>query len=99
MKKYRVLVRGENFIMRSEESMKRFGFYTTRFIEARHKEEAEQHAIKALQQDERLQNGVLNDRSDPPRLVTEEVGEISSFDGIENLTPGLVFFEDEANTN
>jgi hypothetical protein len=34
MKKFRVFLRGENFLMKSEGAVRRFGFYTTRFVEA-----------------------------------------------------------------
>ena len=96
MKKFRVFLRGENFLMTVDGTTKRLGFYTTRFLEAPDKEEAEQKAVESLRQNERLRNGVLNDRSDPPLLFAEEIEEIPSFDGIENRDLGLGFFEDES---
>lgn len=79
MKKFRVLVRGENFLLASEGAVKRFGFYTTRFVEALDKDEAERRAVESLRQEDRLRGGVLNDPSDPPMLFAEEIDEISSF--------------------
>jgi hypothetical protein len=38
---------------------------------------------------------VLNDQSDPPLLFAEEVTELSSFDAIEDRSPGLAFYEDQ----
>jgi hypothetical protein len=93
MKKFRVLVRGENFLLESEGAVKRFGFYTTRFVEAADEREAEQRAVESLRQEDRLR-GRVNDRSDPPMLFAEEVVELSSFEGVENRSPGLAFYED-----
>ena len=38
---FRILLRGENFLLESEGAVKRFGFYTTRFVEAPNETEAE----------------------------------------------------------
>lgn len=95
MKKFRVLVRGENFLLKSEGAVKRFGFYTTRFVEALDKDEAERRAVESLRQENRLREGVLNDHSDPPMLFAEEIDEISSFDAVEDRSPGLAFYEDQ----
>ena len=95
MKKFRVLVRGENFLLESEGAVKRFGFYTTRFVEALDKDEAERRAVESLRQEDRLRGGVLNDQSDPPMLFAEEIDEISSFEAIEDRSPGLAFYEDQ----
>lgn len=99
MRKYRVLLRGENFFLRVSEEVKRMGFYTTRFIEATDEGQAEQQAVELLRGDEKLKNAILNDRSDPPMLFAEEIEEIGTFEGIENPSHGLVFFEDQQTQN
>lgn len=95
MKKFRVLLSGENFLMNQEGAVKRFGFYTTRFVEALDKGEAERFAIESLRQHDQLREGVLNDHSDPPMLFAEEIDEVSTFEDVENQVPGLAFYEDE----
>lgn len=95
MKKFRVLLRGENFLMNHERAVKRLGFYTTRFLEAPDKGEAERLAVEFLRQHDRLREGILNDQSDPPMLFAEEIDEVSTFDDVENLAPGLSFYVDD----
>ena len=99
MKKFRVFVRGENFFWESEGAVKRFGFYTTRFVEAADENEAELRAVDTLRQDEKLRGNVLNDKSDLPMLFVEEIEEIPSFDDIENRSPGLALYEDQKTTH
>jgi hypothetical protein len=95
MKKFRILLRGENFFMESGGAMKRFGFYTTRFAEAHDEAEAERPVVEAFRQEGQLRGRVLNDRSDPPMLFAEEIVEIASFESVENRKPGLAFYEDQ----
>ena len=85
--------------MESEGAIKRFGFYTTRFIEAADETEAEHRTMATLRKEDRLRGKVRNDPSDPPMLFAEEIIEIASFEGVENGEPGLAFYEDHAATN
>lgn len=99
MKKFSVLLRGENFFINVDDARQRLGFYTTRYVEATDESEAEARAVDLLRQDARLREAVQNDPSDPPMLFAEEIDELDSFDGIESLTPGLAFFDDESSVN
>jgi hypothetical protein len=95
MRKFKVFLRGVNFFLKMDGEAKRCGFYTTRYVEAGDRDQAEQRAVDAFRDEGRLRGLVLNDPSDPPTLFVEEIVEIESFDGIESLTPSLVFFPDE----
>ena len=95
MKKFRVLLRGENFLLKSEGSVKCFGFYTTRFVESPSKDEAEQIAVELIRNEDQLREGVLNGQSDPPLLFAEEIEEISTFEADESRARGFTFYEDE----
>ena len=95
MKKFGVLLRGENFFLREDGTTKRFGFYATRFVDAVDNGDAEQLAVELTRQDVKLRSNVLNDSSDPPMLFADEIEEMESFDVVESLTPGLVFFVEE----
>ena len=99
MRKYWVFLRGENFFLKVEEEVKRMGFYTTRFLVAADEGQTEERAVKSLREDENLRKAIVNDRSDPPLLFAEEIEELSSFDGVENPSQGLVFFEDAPTRN
>jgi hypothetical protein len=94
-KTFRVLVRGENFFLNLEGAVKRYGFYTTRLVDAPNEAEAERLAIEMLRENERLRGQVLNDRSDRPMLFAEEIAELSPQDAVEPRAPGLAFFEDQ----
>jgi hypothetical protein len=93
MKKFRVVLRGENFWMSFDGAAQRLGFYTTRFVEAADQAEAEHRAVDMLRRDAKLHGKVLNDKSDPPLIFAEEIEELDSFDGVESMTPGLAFYE------
>jgi hypothetical protein len=95
MKKFRVFLRGENFFLRLEGEARRYGFYTTRFVEAEDENAAEQRAIELLRQHGPLRDALLNDTNDPPMLFTEEIEELASFEDVENPSPGLAFYEDQ----
>lgn len=96
MKKYRVLVRGENFLMHLQTVDRKVGFYTTQFVEAEDPEQAEFAAMDALRAHPSLSGKVLNDRSDPPMIYADEIEELKSFDGYPAPGTGLAFFESES---
>jgi hypothetical protein len=98
MKKFRVLMRGENLLLNIEGAVKRFGFYTTRFVEAWIR--TKPSAVESLRQEDRLRGAVLNGQSDPPMLFAEQITEISSLEAGEDGPPhGLVFYEDQPTTH
>jgi hypothetical protein len=94
MKKFRVFVRGENFLLNLDEVDQKLGFYTTRYVEAQNEEAAEYVVMNLLRGDPKLQKGVLNDRSDP-MMHAEKVEEIDSFDGLPLPGTGFAFYPDE----
>lgn len=95
IKKYKVFVRGENFLLKLDGKAGKVGFYTTRFVEARNDHEAEENAISALRNDPTLRQGVLNEKSDAPMLFAEEIVELDSFDGLTLPGTGLSFYADD----
>jgi hypothetical protein len=90
MKKYKVLIRGENFLMRLDSIKQKLGFYTTRFVEASDEEEAEYAVMDLLRVE--LASGVLNQETDTPMMYAEEIEELRSFDGHPFPGTGLAFF-------
>lgn len=95
MKKFRVLLRGENFRMNFEGTVKRLGFYTTRFVEASDDDTAGQSAVESVRKDDQLRQAVLNDRSDPPMIFAEEIEELASFGPDDGPSRGFTFYEDD----
>jgi len=95
MKKFRVFLRAENCFLQMEGEVRRYGFYTTRYVEAEDRHAAEQRAVDLLRQHGQLRDALLNARNDPPKFIAEKVEELASFADVENLSPGLVFYEDQ----
>lgn len=81
MKKYRVFVRGENFLMNVDSVNQMLGFYTTRFVEAEDEQAAEYAVMDSLRSDPKLVGSVLNEDTDPPMMFAEEIEELESFKG------------------
>jgi hypothetical protein len=98
MKKYRVFVRGENFLMDFDNKEQKIGFYTTVFIEAHTEEAAELEAMDLLRHDPMLVSNVLNAKADPPMMFADEIEELESFEGLHLPRLGFSFFTDEEET-
>jgi len=92
MKKYKALIRGENFLMKIDGDEQKLGFYTTVFVEAKDEEDAEQKSIQLLRHDPKLQESTLNNKSDSPMMYVEEIEELQSFDGFKLPRLGFSFF-------
>ena len=92
MKKYRVFIRGENFLMDLDGAPQKLGFYTTRFVEAANEEAAENVVMDLLRGDSKLVNNVLNEGSDPPMMYAEEIEEVKSFNGFPAPGTGFTFY-------
>lgn len=94
MKKFRVFIRGENFLINLDGVEQKLGFYTTRYVEAQDEEAAEYAVMDILRADPKLAKGVLNDKSDPPMMYAEEVDEIDSFEGCPLPGTGFAFYSE-----
>jgi hypothetical protein len=94
MRHFRVLVLGEHFQLDREGSIRYMGFYVTRFVTEETEEEAIKSAIAAVSSEDKLEGLILNAKTDPPRLMVDELEEILEEDVPEKL-PGYVFFREE----
>ena len=90
--KYRVLLRGQNFRISLNGKMERLGFYTTRFVEAADREEAELRAVQIVREDKELEGCVNDDRKESPMIYLEEIVEVNRFP--ENGGDGFTFFQE-----
>jgi hypothetical protein len=97
MKKYKVLVRGENFLINLEGEDQKLGFYTTAFVEGQDEEQAEQRAMALLRNDKEFRWSVLNEQSDAPMMFVDEIDELQSFEGLNLPRTGFSFFPEEGN--
>ena len=97
MKKYKVLIRGENFLMNLDGRDQRLGFYTTAFVEGQDEGEAGERAIDLVRDDLEFRRSVLNEQSDSPMMFADEIHELESFDGLNLPRTGFAFFPEERN--
>jgi hypothetical protein len=95
MGRYRVLVRGANFLLELEGERRRFGFYATRFVRAASRQEAEAKAVELVRSDEQLITGVLNEADDPPMLYVEEAEKLGPLRGLAGANAGFTFYREE----
>ena len=91
--RYRVLIRGENFLVNLDGRPHKLGFYTTRFVAAGNPATAERLAVELIRQE--LRDMVLNPRDDNPMLYLDEIGEVASFDGFAVPGTGFAWFTEE----
>ena len=93
-KKYIVMLEGRNFILDYEGEPTRFGFSTTRHVEAADPGEAEQRAIQDVRSDDQLNASLLNDPSNPPRVTMTRSIEVESFGSDRSPELGYIFYQD-----
>ena len=97
MKKYRVMVEGVNFLIGMEEGSSievgKYGFFTTRFVEALDADDAETKVIEMLRVE--LKTMVQNEKSDSPMMFVDEMEELETFGEFEVPGRGFTWFPDE----
>ena len=76
MKRFKVKLHGENFLLNIDGELKKFGFYATIFVKAENPQEAEKIAIILIHQNPNLRDTVLNENIDRPKINLEEIKEV-----------------------
>ncbi|MFQ5585861.1 MAG: DUF2231 domain-containing protein [Thermodesulfobacteriota bacterium] len=77
MRKFEVCIRGQNFLIKRGDQVKKTGFYAARSVEAHDVSTATEATMDLLRAD--LKDVVVNDESDPPVISVEEVSEVYYF--------------------
>ena len=78
MTTYLVRLKGQNFLIDSDEGLRKKRFRSTRLVEAENQKIAEDLARDLIINDPRLKNIVMNEVSDPPVIYLESISEISA---------------------
>ena len=78
MTTYLVRLHGQNFLKIGEQGLKKMRFYSTCLVEAENPRLAETLAREMIRNDTRLQNGLMNEESDPPLIYLESISEVSA---------------------
>jgi hypothetical protein len=93
MSAFRVVIEGGNVMLRMEGSIRRMGFYTTRFVRASDSEEAGAVAVRQARHD--LGALALNEPEDPPAVSVQAIESIP-FEEVPTVpSQGFVWFSDD----
>ena len=95
MKKYSVMLEGRNFLLDIEGSVKKYGFFTTRYVEAENPEQAEIKAVQLIKEDRSLKMAAKNEGL-KPMIYLDSITELMSFEGVRLPGTGYSFFPDDA---
>jgi hypothetical protein len=77
MKRFRVELRGENFLLNRDGEPRRFGFTLTRHLRAVDEAMAQKVATIMARQLPSLQHGLSNQSGDPPRILLQQIREVN----------------------
>jgi hypothetical protein len=94
MRRYKVLVNGENLYLHMEGRRRKLGFYTTVFVSAPDPLRAGQIAIRYMEDDPTMFGSVRNDLDDPPCLSVADVEELGPDCGEPPERTGLAFYNE-----
>jgi hypothetical protein len=78
MKRFKVKLHGENFLLNFDGELKKVGFYATTFVKAENPQEAEKMAVILIHQHPNLRDTALNENTDRPTINIEKIEEVSS---------------------
>jgi hypothetical protein len=97
MTKFAIIVHGVNFLVRdannSEPELR--GFYVSAFIEAETEHQAEAEAIELVRKSLRPRVTVDNSDDDPPRLLIDEVAQLTGWpDKCTRPLSGFAFYNE-----
>lgn len=77
MIRYKVQLRGENFLLNFTGEPRKFGFQATKYLKAEKPEDAEKMAIIMIRQTPELRDTIMTEQTDRPQIVLEAIREIN----------------------
>ena len=96
MKRYRVQLRGENFLLDLDGDNGKFGFKTTRVIKANSCDEAKRIALILIHHDLNQSSHIIKNTPDAPRVIAEKIEELKFFQFVsKKKQQGFSFFSEE----
>jgi len=96
MKRYKIELRGKNFLLNFTGEPRKFGFHATRFLKANSPKEAEKMAIIMVRQTPELRKIVSSEKTDQPEITLISIQEINSvFFLLKQSSSQLVFHAEE----
>jgi hypothetical protein len=90
---YRATINGENFLVEMGGSLGKYGFFTTRFVDAQSPQAAEERAIQIVwdEVNGRLGGLVMNASDDPPTVTITKIERSETLHT--GCQPGLAWYE------
>ncbi len=79
MARYKVLVRGDNFLLSLDGEHAKFGFYATRIVKSETAEDAERIAIIRIHQELNQSDHIIKNTADVPSVKVESTVKIGPF--------------------
>ncbi len=79
MPRYKVYMRGENYLLSLDGEHGKFGFSTARIVKAQSAEEAERIALIRTHQELNSKAYIVNSTPDAPRLKVEKLEQVGLF--------------------
>lgn len=95
MRHFSVMLNGLNFLLETDGILKKYGFFTTRYVEALDEIEAEQRAVDLIRSDNDLKAAVRNPKDDPPQLRLDSISELSDFKDMHPPGEGYSFYPED----
>ena len=92
MKRYRLLVKGRNFLIHNDGKAKKHGFDQNMIIEADSPKKAKLIAIATIKLDKELKEITLKSESNPPQVHVETFWELDVLEDISDIDTNRSFF-------
>ena len=90
--RYRILINGRGFLIEDDDGLSKYGFFQVHWIEAASKDAAEKIALERVRANSSLRSSCRNAADDPPTLCIDEILEVPTEEGQEEMASGLAFF-------
>ncbi len=85
MKRYRILLKGNNFLMNTNGKPRKHGFHQNLVIEADSPKKAKLIALATTRLDKELKGILLNKESDPPEIRVDTFWELDVLENVNDL--------------
>jgi hypothetical protein len=95
MKRYRLLIRGQNFLINSDGKTQKCGFTQNMFIEADNPKQAETKVLVKMKFDQGLKALTLNTEDDPPKIALDTFWELDILDEVSGINEERVFYPEK----
>ncbi len=96
MNKYQLAMNGQNFLIAVDGKPAKRGFFQYFYIEASSPKEAEMVAVDKIRNNDELKAATLNPKDDPPTINLDELEELESFEGVEEMETGRIWYIEKA---